>query len=250
MRRYCFLDLDDTIFQTLRKCPDPVSAVPAAYDKAGEALSFITPKQQDLLAWLHESSLVIPTTARNLRAFRAVSLRWEGPAILNCGATILQPEGTLCEEWDQQMRPKLKELEPLLEESLAWMKARTEKLGLALRLRIVTDFGMHVYIVAKNVEPASGDLFQLYQHISGEGVPEEFFVHFNDNNLAIIPRVSGKEAAVRFVLERERALHDEECLAIGIGDSLSDIPFFGVTDFALIPRRSQIMTKLLKDGHV
>ena len=94
MRILTFLDLDDTIFQTERKCPPGASLEVGAVNRAGEPLSFMTPAQKTLLTWLLSTTMVIPTTGRDAAALSRVRLpsgcRFSRGAIVNHGGTILR----------------------------------------------------------------------------------------------------------------------------------------------------------------
>ena len=74
MRILTFLDLDDTIFQTERKCPPDVALEVGALSKTGEPLSFTTPAQRTLLEWLLGTTTVIPTTGRDAASLSRVQL--------------------------------------------------------------------------------------------------------------------------------------------------------------------------------
>src|SRR5262245_40812091 len=100
MRLVVFLDLDDTLFQTRPKCPDGEPLHLAAFRRDGEALSFMTARQRALFDWLSATASVVPTTARNRDAFRRVRLPFTGPAILDFGGVVLQPDGTPDPVWD------------------------------------------------------------------------------------------------------------------------------------------------------
>src|SRR4051794_419713 len=106
MRTYVFLDLDDTILQTRLKCPPGEPLHPAAYRRDGSPLSFMTGRQQALLGLLTRGASVIPTTARNLDAFRRVGLAFPHLAILDFGGVVLLPDGTPDPAWDAVVRPQ------------------------------------------------------------------------------------------------------------------------------------------------
>src|SRR5687767_11844338 len=105
MRTVVFLDLDDTVFQTRPKCPPGEPLRPAALGRDGLPLSFSTPRQQTLLD-LFASATVVPTTARNLDAFRRVRLPFTSFAVLDFGGVVLLPDGTPDPAWDAIVRPQ------------------------------------------------------------------------------------------------------------------------------------------------
>ena len=77
------------------------------------------------------------------------------------------------------------------------------------------------------------------------GLPPELALHYNGNNLALTVRGAQKHDAVRRVgAELER---DGPIVTIGAGDSLTDISFLRVCDFALVPRDSQIQMETWRE---
>ena len=74
MEKFLFLDLDDTVFQTARKCASLKHASPASFNLAGEASSYFLPKQQRLLQDLSTQWRIIPTTARTQASYARVQL--------------------------------------------------------------------------------------------------------------------------------------------------------------------------------
>ena len=78
MRAIALVDLDDTLFQTLRKCPPDVPAerlVPLGFARDGSPLSYATPRQLNLLEWLAESAWLVPVTARSREALMRARIK-------------------------------------------------------------------------------------------------------------------------------------------------------------------------------
>ena len=74
MKKFLFVDLDDTLFQTPGKCADEVDLHPAAYLKDGSVCSFTTPRQRAFFALMDREMTLIPATARNRDALSRVDL--------------------------------------------------------------------------------------------------------------------------------------------------------------------------------
>lgn len=238
MRIVVFLDLDDTLFQTLPKCPPGEAVSPAARGRDGKPLSFLTERQRRLFDWLNASATVIPATARNHDAFRRVELPFHSLAILNFGGVILKADGSLDERWDAQVRPQLLAHGDELRRLHQHVEAFLQQHRLTARARLIVDFDLPLYVVIKH--PA-GDLSELrtirQQHLQGLDT-SRFFLHDNHNNLSIVPRCLGKDKAVRYLLEQHFA--GEPVLTLGLGDSWTDLPFLRQCDFLLMPRQSQL----------
>ncbi len=238
MQIVLFLDLDDSILQTLPKCPAGEAVRPVAYRQDGTPLSYMTDRQRALLEMLARSATVIPTTARNLDAFRRVDLPFTDAAVLDFGGVILLPGGRLDSTWDEQVRPQARAMAAELAALHGSVQRFIEQHRLGAVARVISDFDMPLYVVVKHPE---GDLSALdairRQHLASLDT-ERFWIHHNDNNLSVVPRFLGKEHAVKHVLEHH--VGPGPVLTLGIGDSLSDAAFLELCDFSVLPRGCQL----------
>ena len=237
-----FLDLDDTVFQTRRKCPPGAPLAVGTVARDGAPLSFMTEPQRALVEWLVRTTTVIPTTGRSQDALRRVQIPFEHGAILCHGGTILGPGGELDRAWDERVSAILARSRDALVRACATLEALEERASLGLRVRAVGDCGRDVYVVVKH---PSADPRAL---AAARGVCDELVstdpslrLVATDNNLALIPREIRKEAAARYVRERLSAAR----VTIGVGDSLADLGFMLDCHFAMLPAGSQIVTQAL-----
>ncbi len=242
MRKLVFLDLDDTLFQSHRKCPTDGALHPVARLRDGSAHSFMTGKQRAFWDWLAADATLVPTTARDLDALRRVDLRFQSWSILVYGGVLLDPNGAPEPEWLERMRGVSNDARLDLLDLLEQAQASIQANDLAARVRLVGEFELPFYFVAKYRDGRDEDLAQLDAELiqpwlAAQG--DAYRVHRNDNNLAVIPRRVGKEHAVRHLIER--LSHDGEALlTIGIGDSLIDGAFIAACDYCITPRDSQL----------
>lgn len=246
MRIALFLDLDDTIFQTRPKCPDGEGVRPVAYHRDGTPLSFMTERQHALLLALSHLATVIPTTARNLDAFRRVDLPFDHVAILDFGGVILLPDRTFDPIWDARVRPRALEIADELHGLQRLAERINDRHQLGTYARVVSDFDMPLYLVVKHRQGDASKLLPIRDELLTAADGERFFIHLNDNNLSLAPRFLGKERAVRYVLEHH--LGSDPVLTIGMGDSLTDAPFLRLCDFSLLPRTCQLARQILNPG--
>src|SRR3546814_11120304 len=107
-------DLDDTLFQTMPKCP------PGATDLRqmsslmdGSPSGFATKLQQNFLLWL-EAGLVVPVTARGRDVLARVNIP-SSPAICSNGGCILAGDGELDFIWHKQLEIAARDSEPVLD---------------------------------------------------------------------------------------------------------------------------------------
>lgn len=230
-----FLDLDDTILQTAPKCPPGEPVAPAAMDRAGQALSFMTRAQQRLLEFWLAQATVIPVTGRTDDALGRVAIAFTSWRITHHGAVIRQPDGALPAWWHDQMRPRLLAAQPLLQKVASHLEAGAPAGGYRVSRHAVAEWLTYVSVKANGENAA---LAGVRARLEEAGLPPELALHCNDNNLAVMVRGAQKHDAVRrVVMELQR---EGPIVTIGAGDSLTDIPFLRACDFALTPKDSQI----------
>ncbi|MDS4020964.1 MAG: hypothetical protein RKR03_10750 [Candidatus Competibacter sp.] len=233
-----FLDLDDTILQTAPKCPPGEPVVPAAMDRAGQALSFMTRAQQRLLAFWLEQGTVIPVTGRTDDALARVAIEFKSWRITHHGAVIRRPDGRLPPWWHAEVQPLLVAAEPRLRAIAARLGAGAATGGYRVSSHSVAE--RLTYVSVKSDDDGRA-LSRLRVQLEETGLPSELALHHNGNNLALVVKGTQKHDAVRRVAaELER---DGPIATIGAGDSLTDLPFLRACDFALVPRASQIQTE-------
>lgn len=233
MKTIVFSDLDDTLFQTRRKCPDGIELVSAASNGDGEAHGFQTPTQQRLLKWLDTATL-IPVTGRNPQAFARVQLRFDSWAVLDHGATLLEPGGASSLVWRERILALLEPQQAALEEAVKIADGLNRAHGFGCEIRTDCAHDTPFMVVIKHPahdKTALRALAKLWRdHTKSLGL--WFFA--NDNNLSLIARDINKENAVAWLLE-----HLRPDLSFGCGDSIADVPFMNKCDFVISPRQSQ-----------
>lgn len=248
MDTYVFTDLDDTLFQTLRKCGtacSPETAMehglhPAAWSREEQPFSYTTPRQRTLLSLL-EGTRCIPVTARSEDAFRRVRLPFAHGAVLNYGGTVFLPQGQEDMIWQAHVRDALAPWQQPLETLATALRSWSHDMRLDVRTRVIGHAGMAFYVVIKNTHPEHCVLQRVRQ--AGEAllhVAADWRVHHNGNNLAFIPTVLNKAHAVRHIIDTVIVPQGRDFLTIGMGDSLIDTDFMNICDYAIVPSGSQI----------
>lgn len=240
-KKFLFADLDDTLFQSHKKCPPETPLVPAAYLKDGSAHSFLTPAQESVLDLFRREMEVIPVTARNADAYSRVRLGFRAGAVVNYGGVILDPDGTPEVEWLHRSRARARQTLPELNAIMSTLGVWASSIGGKLRIRIIEDFGVPFYVCAKSEEgdETALDPIEARARAQWGGPDSPVSVHRNGNNFSVLPAWLDKRHAVEHLAERLRAIHGE-IITFGMGDSLSDLAFMSACDYALVPRRSQI----------
>lgn len=248
MRTLIFLDLDDTLFQTARKCLPGEEVTAVSFSKTGEPISYMTALQQYFLEWLGRDATLIPTTGRSLETFGRVRLPFAGPAIVNHGATVLNPDGSRDDLWHAHIQAQLETTKADLERLLNAAKtfSGVQKLGVDLYWEGEAD--LPLYLVAKHRGLELGKLEQLRQFwLSEVEKLEGVYLFANGNNVSILPRAISKRAAVAYLLEREKRVGP--LLSIGLGDSVSDLEFMSLCNFVMMPSRGQLFESLPRNLH-
>jgi hypothetical protein len=238
VRAIALVDLDDTLFQTLGKCPADVPAealAPIGYARDGSPLSYATPRQMSFLSWLSDSTLLVPVTARSRDALERVRIDWTR-AVCAHGGLILDREGGTDPRWHARMAAEA----DAHAGSLAELTRRIldEARGAPLRVRVVEEGGLPLYVLAKHPDGDVEALAAAIDKVVPE-VPADWTVHRNGNNAAFLPPFLGKQHAVAFLMPELRRQYPRAPV-IGIGDSLTDAPFMALCDFAMMPSKSQL----------
>jgi hydroxymethylpyrimidine pyrophosphatase-like HAD family hydrolase len=231
---YVFTDLDDTLFQTRGKCGDgPVHE--AAYDKEGAPLSYHTEEQLALLG-LFGTATLIPVTGRNLAALNRVrSVRFPWLRVTSHGALVLDAEEKLLPSWARLLDAELATWEARFEDALAYAHDRIKTEGLSLRAKVIHDQDIPVYVSIKGESDEIAAMSEAFRPLWSEGV-----VHRNGHNMALLPPYASKARAVEHIMALIREEAAAPPLFVGLGDSLTDVPFLKLCHFALTPQGSQI----------
>ncbi|MFC6619387.1 HAD family hydrolase [Deinococcus radiophilus] len=238
-----FADLDDTVFQTLRKLPGADSArlTPATVNTAGEPHSFMTPAQTALLDLLAAGNVtVIPVTGRDPAAFARVGLEFPSWRVLDHGLTILDAAGEPEQTWATRVRAELEPLQAELGRLTDWLRPQAAQAGARLTVHHAHD--LPFMTVLKHPE-ASAEILADLQDAWTAALPAEagLTVIANANNVSLLPAGLGKAAAVRYL---RQTYFPQAALTLGLGDSVSDLGFMAECDFALTPTAGQLMRTL------
>ncbi|MDB5870337.1 MAG: hypothetical protein JWP96_2669 [Polaromonas sp.] len=242
VKKFLFVDLDDTLFQTLVKCTDEENLRPAAYLQDGTVCSFTTPRQRNFFELMDREMTLIPTTARNHDALNRVNLAFSSYAIIDYGGVVLEPNGSLDEVWIETMRADMACALDGLKEAIEVIDQYSASAGLKGRARLVEDYGTPFYIVVKDPDKQSERLELIEREalvpwVASAG--QDFYIHRNSNNLAVLPKTLNKARAVNYLRQRLQAEHGD-IMTMGMGDSKSDARFMAACDYAIVPRGTQL----------
>lgn len=243
MRAIAFVDLDDTLFQTIRKCPSDIAEsalTPLGYAKDGLPLSYATPRQMAFIEWLTETTLFVPVTARGLDALRRVRIPFTA-AVCAHGGVVLNDAGEVDEGWAGHIATQALAHAPALAALADAVTREATGLGLTLSVRILSEGPIGLYVLVKHPEAIDAALNAAVDAMAGE-VPSGWTIHRNGNNIALMPPFLGKAHAVAHILPDLRRRYPD-APTLGIGDSLTDAPFMAMCDFAMTPTGSQLAAR-------
>ena len=238
-------DLDDTLFRSLHKHPEGEALTRVTTATNGHH-SHMSPAQRGLFSVLRASGTVIPVTARSTDAFARVHLDFgTRRAVLANGAVILNEKGVPEPDWLSHTARIGRGVEALLRDMSAYIDAQ---FGAAARSWVVQEYGAPVYFCVKinsseNAEVRDGIIAAadiLMSRFDLSGLQQ----HSNGNNLSFTPIGISKQDACRYLIDRIKDRNGAPL--IGIGDSLTDLPFMELCDFIMTPSASQIADRMTR----
>lgn len=249
-----FIDLDDTVFQTKRKIPKDTPSEQlrlGAKGKISDKNSYLTQTQQQLFDWLSQSSLVIPVTGRTQSSMERTLLPFESYKVIHHGAIILSPSGEPVPEWQQYVSQQHTSHEKVMRNLVeichtACDEQRNSNIQSRAMINEINGSISEIVIKLNNAVSLKKAEITAQLKVIKHAIELKFdlgqvAVHQNENNITLsVPGVSKKEAVHWLVNGPMKALAAEDRLKIGIGDSLSDLPFMRYCDFFMLPVASQI----------
>lgn len=239
----CFADIDDSLITNSRQCPADGGS-PVAFNCQGEVCAYLTPSQHLLFQWLSQSAILVPTTARSSVGLQRVRLPFYGWAIVSFGGIIMTPCGQPEPRWHMLMTERLEAERTAMNDLVRTVEQQTS--GLDVRVQKVSDFGIELYISVKHNKRQSSGLAQLAEQLA-PFLPAGWLLHLNGNFLAILPPPVRKELAVAWFLDN---LAEPGSLAIGFGDSTTDLPYMSTCALALMPTAAQNFSLLKERGAI
>ncbi len=251
MELFVFLDLDDTIFQTKRKCPENKPIFPAAFAQDGSVMSFFTAKQASFFNILNHKTRLIPTTARSHSAFLLAHIKGYDYAIINHGGIILNADGSVHQVWFDYIKNALEPVVPQLQELQQLVEQEAIKRKIGFKIRLISDLDLTFYLLVKHEDKNHAALKTLLSEVIEPYLTRhqlDFYCHLNDNNLAVLPRFLNKAPAVSF-LQKELDKQYDEYISVGMGDSVTDIAYMQLCDYFMTPKNSQIVRECIGIHH-
>ena len=254
IKPYALMDLDDTLFQTKRKIDawdlpttEPENLVCATVNKQGKSLSFMSRRQASLFNWLLASTELIVVTARDRSEIKRVKLPFDNWQVLTHGAIILDKDGTLQTQWQQRMHSQLAPLQDKLQQLSQLFANHSKNYNSQLVFTPHIDHfnngsaneELTIYLAIKHAQKDHQALVELAKKLPTliRDFEQDFYVHVNANNLAILPHAVHKHHAVQFLLDHHL---DNQRPSFGFGDSLADLPFLQLLDWYGMPNHGQL----------
>ena len=251
---YALMDLDDTLFQTQRKIDawnlptaEPKNLVCATINKQGKPLSFMSQRQAAFFNWLLASTELIVVTARDRSEIERVKLPFDSWQVLTHGAIIFDRDSTLQAQWQQRMHNKLAPLQDKLQQlsQLFANYSKNDSSQLVFTPHIDSfnngsaNEELTIYLAIKHAQKDHQALVELAKKLPTliRDFEQDFYVHVNANNLAILPHAVHKRHAVQFLLDHHL---DSQRPSFGFGDSLADLPFLQLLDWYGMPNHGQL----------
>lgn len=249
MKTCVFTDLDETLFRSKNRHEHHNQDVLAARDKHGTPICYQSQKQVALLQLMNKADRLIPVTGRSVSAFQRVCLPFVHEAIVHHGAVILTDQGQPEVEYTKRIHDELSSSSQILAGEWIEVQRIIEMSSAPLRTYRQTLNGSTIEICVKHIDASQRSLGQHGMNIyeSWRNLGDEVRIHWNGNNLALLPGRVDKLRAVRWLRTR---LEDRfgPFLSVAAGDSSTDYPFMSACDFYIVPSGSQIDSQVMRSG--
>lgn len=228
-------DMDDTLFQTERRCAIEQDSVAASYRVDGRPIGYMTGMQNKFASWILKNSMVIPVTARDKEALGRISMKFNYGAVCCHGGLVLAPGGDVDQDWLRLQKPIIDAVRTEMQE-IQEMASVFSKDG--ARSWVVAEGDMPMYVVMKKDIDSEVSLEGFAMNIKAL-YGDKFYFHINARNLAIIPAGVSKKRAAEYLINKFNQSGLKHPV-LGFGDSLSDYGFMSLCDFVGIPKTSQL----------
>ena len=176
-----------------------------------------------------------------------MKLPFDNWQVLTHGAIILTADGQLLSAWQQHMTSKLAPLQDKLNQlsELFASHSKSEQSHLVFTPHVDSfnngsvNEELTIYLAIKHAQKDHQALVELAKKLPTliRDFEQDFYVHVNANNLAILPHAVHKRHAVQFLLDNHL---DHQRPSFGFGDSLADLPFLQLLDWYGMPSRGQM----------
>ncbi|HDV5593878.1 TPA: HAD hydrolase family protein [Vibrio cholerae] len=244
---YCFSDLDDSLFQSAKKCNVNIESCKlASFKTNGERHGFSTPAQQQFIDLIKQNGTLIPVTARSENVFSRVCMEFDSYKATTHGAIVLAPNGAIDPEWKTYLDENCSIYNEKFQALVDLARTLVEESNIEPTIiGVKEDYGYPCYF---NIKVASKDsskleklLYHFHSYVNSNREFDDFAIHWNDRTFDILPPYTSKAKAVEFIYKKLGITSND--LVFGLGDSISDLPFMNQCDFLMIPKKSQIVTR-------
>jgi hydroxymethylpyrimidine pyrophosphatase-like HAD family hydrolase len=241
---WLFADVDASLITVGRSSPEAGSEA-VAHNRHGQPVGWLTPKQRLFLDMVKEGCQVVPTTARTTGGLARLKLGLDGYAICTFGGIILDQDGKVEPRWLARLQGEARKDKRILAEIADFTRRFAGLDDLDVRVEIASDAGMELYVSVKHNSQNRRELKQLSEMVRGV-LFRDWKIHLNGNFLAVLPPYLSKAYALEWFKQN---MMDEGALAIGLGDSKTDLEFMHACDLAIMPTDSQNFKTLLWGEH-
>jgi len=227
-----FIDLDDTLFQTKRKNPHGI--IPVSHNAKTGRSSYMTEAQELFFELFSHSERVkiIPTTARDLQQYNNCFLSRSpliDTAIIYFSGVILE-KGVEEKQWQQHIKKSFSQLDI----PLSKLFTQIEKI-IGNNSHFTLDNADDYYLIVRaQIDCPKNIRKNLFSELKTLKTPD-YLIHQNNRLFVFVPNFLDKRYAVQYLIEK----HQPE-LTLGVGDSITDLPFMLQCDFRIFPKNAQI----------
>jgi len=230
---FLFIDLDDTIFQTQQKNPE--ATIQVTFAPNSNKNSYMTESQYLFFELFHQAKNVkiIPTTARDFRQYHNTffSQKLHSEIAILYFSGIILDKGVEDKVWATKIRKAFSNLKTSIKQIVIDVQTVVQNKPL-FTIYNVDNYYVTIKASLECPENLRETIFSQIRSLK----TEEYFIHENGRQISLVPLFLDKHHAVNYLINKYKPE-----LSLGMGDSLSDLPFMQNCDFMILPKNSQIV---------
>ncbi|MEY4531131.1 MAG: hypothetical protein RLZZ156_1852 [Deinococcota bacterium] len=248
MKHFVFCDLDNTIIRHQSRVAQTEINPVVGVNEFGLSSTVMTKADTDLYKQALEFGEIIPTTGRSMAEYQrlhALIPSFQSWAVLNHGATLLY-QNQVDQLWLKRITSAI---QPMIATTLQIYQMLLSELDLSQqKIRLHQEHSLPLYISVRCPRDQDYSAIQnlLESLLQSLKLNVQYSLLHTGRISSILPNGINKKDAVLEVMNRLK--QSSKITTLGIGDSLTDLPFMQLCDQMRYPSDSEIALMIQTRG--